>query len=73
MARRNLRYVLNLKTQIAGAAAEVDVLEPKWTEVCVKTAQALPHFAPQHEKRAGRLLHFLRPGQIEIAGIDSAG
>src|SRR5439155_6821917 len=48
------------------ALAKVDVLEPDWMEACVKTAQLLPHFAPNHKQCAGRLIGFGGPGKIEV-------
>ena len=35
-------------------------------ELCVKTAQPLPHFATEHQKRAGRLLDFAGLGKIQV-------
>src|SRR5271157_4640579 len=35
-------------------------------ELCVKTAQPLPHFAPEHQEGSRRLLDLTRSIQIQI-------
>src|SRR5260370_30511352 len=75
MTSNHLRYILDFQPQIARALGEIDICEPKWIEACVKTTQPLPHFAPEHQERAGRLLYFSGLGKIEIhttvAAVDS--
>ncbi len=66
MSRCNFGHIANFKAQIAHALAEVHVFKPQWMELCVKTAQPLPHIAPEHQKGSGRLFGLRRSLQIQI-------
>jgi hypothetical protein len=63
---RNLRDVLNLITLIASALTKIDVFEPDRIELCVKTAQPVPHFATEHQEGSRRLLGFSASGKVEV-------
>jgi hypothetical protein len=49
-----------------GPLAEIHIFKPQGIKLCVKTAQPLPHFAPEHQERPGRLLGFGRLGKILV-------
>src|SRR5271165_1214663 len=46
--------------------AEIYVLKPQRMELDVETAEPIPDFAPEHQKRSGRLLDLGWSGGIEI-------
>src|SRR5258708_2067746 len=67
MTSRNFWYIQDFQAKIPGPLREIDVLEPERMELCVKSPQPMPHFAPEHEKCAGRLVgRFRWPGKIDI-------
>ena len=66
MACDDLRHIGDFQPQIRRTLLEIDVLKPDWIELCVKTTQPLPHFAAEHQERAGRLFGFSGLGQIAI-------
>ena len=55
MARRNSRHIAYFKAQVTRPLTKVHVFKPQWMELCVKTAQPLPHFAPKHQESSRRL------------------
>jgi hypothetical protein len=66
MAGNHLRDILDFQSQIPHPLAKIHVFEPHRMKVCVKTAQPLPHVAPEHQKRSRRLISFGGPVEIHV-------
>jgi hypothetical protein len=66
MTSRNFRYIQDFQAKIARPFRKIHVLKPERTKLCVKSPQPMPHFAPEHEKRAGRLVAFGGLGKVDI-------
>jgi hypothetical protein len=66
MSRCNVRDILYFQAQVAGSLAEIHIFKPNGIELCVKTAQPLPHLAPKHQERARRLLYFCALRKVHV-------